>query len=76
MKKSIVSLIFAIMLFFGIYTSEAKATAVTSNFKVNQTILRNSTDNYIYVKILENNNIWIYVYTTDGIFVTKYISVN
>jgi nitrogen fixation protein FixH len=29
--------------------------------------------NYIYVKVYEDGAIWVYVYTEDGIFVSKYV---
>lgn len=72
MKKLILSLIVALGLVFGF--SSVKASAQASEVtNINSANIETSiTDNYIYVKVYENGAYWIYVYTEDGIFVTKY----
>jgi hypothetical protein len=68
MKKLIFSLIFAGCLVLGVSSTKAADFNKEANVEAYQT----SSAGYVYVTVYENGKKWTYVYTEDGIYVTKY----
>ena len=71
MKNLILSLIFALVVLTGFSVAEAKASD-----KTEQTVLQNSSDSYVYVKVWAGDRYVYYVYTQDGLFVGVVEQIN
>jgi hypothetical protein len=69
MNKIILSLVLTLSLVLGF--SSIKASEVINRNPV--TIETSNLDTYIYIRVYENGSFWIYVFTEDGIFVSKHI---
>ena len=72
MKKLILTIIFTIVLFTGLNSPVLKAAEIKT---AGIATLQTASDDFVYVKVLEDGVWWIYIYTTDGIFVAKVVSV-
>ena len=68
MKNFTLALVLTLSLAFGF--SSVKASDVTK--PETSITCEAATTTYIYVRVYENGAIWVYVYTEDGIFVSKH----
>lgn len=69
MKNLILTLVFTVALTLGINSVNA------SDFSSNSTNTAISNGSQIKVKVYEDGAIWVYVYSEDGSFITKYLDV-
>jgi len=67
MKKLILSLILTLSLVFGFNSVNA---AEVSNNKASSI---KKLDGLIFIRVYEEGSFWIYIYTLDGIFLSKHI---
>ena len=66
MKNLILALVFTVALTFGVNT--VKSSEISNNSTITENIAAQ-----IKVRVYEDGAIWVYVYSEDGIFVTKYL---
>jgi predicted DNA binding protein len=71
MKNLILTLVFAVALTFGV--NSVNSSELSSKSLSSTEITDSNTNGYIYVKVYEDGAIWVYVYSEDGAFITKYI---
>ncbi len=67
MKNLILALVFTVALTFGI--NSIKASEISSN-SVN---IENLAGTNYEIKVYEDGAIWVYVYSEDGVFISKHI---
>jgi len=48
-------------------------TGISTVYSNNTTATEQSASGYSYVKVVQDGAIWVYVYTEDGTFVTKWM---
>ncbi len=63
MKNLLLAIVITLSLSTGISTVYSNNTAATEQ----------TASGYTYVKVVQDGAIWVYVYTEDGTFVTKWI---
>ncbi|MBE2219858.1 MAG: hypothetical protein IAE90_16735 [Ignavibacteria bacterium] len=63
MKNLLLALVITLSFATGISTVYSKNTAATEQ----------TANGYTYIKVVQDGAIWVYVYTEDGTFVTKWI---
>lgn len=69
MRNLVLSLVVAVSIIFGINT--VNASEVNNN-----NVVTESTNQQIKVRQYEDGAIWVYVYSEDGAFITKYVEAN
>ena len=67
MKKTLLTIALTLSLLTGFSAVNTFAS------EINPTNTEFSNGSRIYVKVYEDGAIWVYVYDTDGTFITKYI---
>lgn len=66
MKKTLLTIALTLSLLTGFTTVNTFAASNSVNTSEN-------IDSRIYIKVYEDGAIWVYVYETDGTFITKFI---
>ncbi|HAX49749.1 MAG TPA: hypothetical protein PK605_14940 [Ignavibacteria bacterium] len=69
MKKTLLTLALTLSLVTGFTTVSTFAAVNTANTTQNN-------GSRVFIKVYEDGAIWVYVYTEDGTFVTKYVEEN
>jgi len=68
MKNLILAVVITLSFIFGFNTVNSQELSPNSAKETSIT-----TDSYTYVRVYEDGAWWIYVYTEDGIYVSKHI---